>query len=210
MLDPSSALNSFSSMDGMSSASVAAAAAAMAAVGSGPLEAVTSALTAGSSSLPGSPAFKADATLIASAALACFSVGLNLYGSLLTERKRAELQRELERERTVAAAQMELQSLLARYRGPLLESAIDLEQVKKGVGWVGGWVGGRERGAGGVCGGRGGVGEGRTRVRIHALTTVHPRPGGGIPTWGWAAPPKALWSPAPHTHTPSHKSLYFC
>jgi len=110
----------------MSSAGVAAAAAAMAAVGGGPLEAVTSAL--GGST--GGGGFKADATLVASAALACFSVGLNLYGGLLTERKRADLQRELERERTVAAAQTELQSLLARYRGPLLESAIDLEQVR--------------------------------------------------------------------------------
>ena len=69
-----------------------------------------------------------SATLVASAALACFSVGLNLYGGLLTERKRADLQLELERERAAAAAAAELQSLLARYRGPLLESAVDLEQ----------------------------------------------------------------------------------
>ncbi len=124
-LDPSALSSSFSS-DPMSSAGVAAAAAAMAAVGGGPLEAVTSAL--GGST--GGGGFKADATLVASAALACFSVGLNLYGGLLTERKRADLQRELERERTVAAAQTELQSLLARYRGPLLESAIDLELVR--------------------------------------------------------------------------------
>ena len=155
-------------------------AAAVAAAGSGPLEALANSVTGsvGVGSVGG-----ANATLVASAALACFSVGLNLYGGLLTERKRADLQLELEREKNFASAQArevewdgvggvlglgwgagvgcgvdcgqrwvwrwverravppphpsprsplssqaELQSLLARYRGPLLESVIDLEQ----------------------------------------------------------------------------------
>ena len=104
------------------SSTAAAAAAATALFGSGPLEALTSVLGGGSGGGAGS------FTLVASAALACFSVGLNLYGGLLIERKRADLQLEVDRERTVAAARAELQSLLARYRGPLLEAAIDLEQ----------------------------------------------------------------------------------
>jgi hypothetical protein len=101
------------------SATTAAAAAAAAAFSSGPLDALTSVVGG---------IGKADVTLVLSAALACFSVGLNLYGGLLTERKRADLQLEVERERALAAAAAELQSLLAKYRGPLLESAIDLEQ----------------------------------------------------------------------------------
>jgi hypothetical protein len=47
---------------------------------------------------------------------------------VLTERKRAELQREVERERLAREVTAELQSLLARYRGPLLEASTDLEQ----------------------------------------------------------------------------------
>ena len=115
-----------------SSAAAAAAAAVAAAAASGPLDGLASAVGGGAagggvlSSLASSAS--SSATLVASAALACFSVGLNLYGGLLTERKRADLQLELERERAAAAAAAELQSLLARYRGPLLESAVDLEQ----------------------------------------------------------------------------------
>lgn len=112
-----------------SSAAAAAAAAVAAAAASGPLDGLVGGGGGGGgvlSSLASSAS--SSATLVASAALACFSVGLNLYGGLLTERKRAELQLELERERAAAAAAAELQSLLARYRGPLLESAVDLEQ----------------------------------------------------------------------------------
>ena len=115
-----------------SSAAAAAAAAVAAAAASGPLDGLASAVSGGTagggilSSLTSSAS--SSATLVASAALACFSVGLNLYGGLLTERKRADLQLELERERAATAAAAELQSLLARYRGPLLESAVDLEQ----------------------------------------------------------------------------------
>ena len=118
-LEPSAATDALTAASSTSS-TVAAAAAAAAALSSGPLDVVSSIMSGGLG--------KADFTLIASAALACFSVGLNLYGGLLTERKRADLQLEVERERAMAAAAAELQSLLAKYRGPLLESAIDLEQ----------------------------------------------------------------------------------
>jgi len=63
-----------------------------------------------------------------SAMLAAGSVGLNYYGSLLTENKRVELQKEVEREKQYRQQTLELQSIIARYRGPLLESSIDLEQ----------------------------------------------------------------------------------
>ncbi|KAJ9511175.1 hypothetical protein QJQ45_013203 [Haematococcus lacustris] len=63
-----------------------------------------------------------------SAVIALGSVCLNLYGGLISERKRAELQKELVREKAVIEMQAELRSVVARYRGPLLEAAVDLEQ----------------------------------------------------------------------------------
>ncbi|EFJ49130.1 hypothetical protein VOLCADRAFT_89961 [Volvox carteri f. nagariensis] len=62
-----------------------------------------------------------------SAIIAITSVSINLYGGLLTEKRRAELAREVERERQVMAAQDEERSVVARYRGPLLEATVDLE-----------------------------------------------------------------------------------
>ena len=130
----SAASNSTDLSSGMASSAAAAAAAAVAAAAaSGPLDSLASAVGGANSAGGGvlsslASSASSSATLVASAALACFSVGLNLYGGLLTERKRADLQLELERERAATAAAAELQSLLARYRGPLLESAIDLEQ----------------------------------------------------------------------------------
>eukprot|EP00879_Flechtneria_rotunda_P009843 GHRR01010295.1.p1 GENE.GHRR01010295.1~~GHRR01010295.1.p1 ORF type:complete len:468 (+),score=159.46 GHRR01010295.1:777-2180(+) len=63
-----------------------------------------------------------------SAVLAIGSVGLNYYGNLLTESKRVELQKELDREKQASAVLSELASIISRYRGPLLESSVDLEQ----------------------------------------------------------------------------------
>ncbi|GLC48587.1 hypothetical protein PLESTB_000114100 [Pleodorina starrii] len=62
-----------------------------------------------------------------SAIIAIISVSINLYGGLLTEKRRAELAREVERERQVMAAADEERSVVARYRGPLLEATVDLE-----------------------------------------------------------------------------------
>lgn len=71
---------------------------------------------------------KPEYAAVFSSLIAAGSVGFNVYGGLLQEKKRVELQRELELERTLQAEQTELQGMIARYRGPLLESAIDLEQ----------------------------------------------------------------------------------
>ncbi|GIL89125.1 hypothetical protein Vretifemale_17004 [Volvox reticuliferus] len=62
-----------------------------------------------------------------SAVIAITSVSINLYGGLLTEKRRADLAREVERERQAMAAQDEERSVVARYRGPLLEATVDLE-----------------------------------------------------------------------------------
>lgn len=71
---------------------------------------------------------KPEAAALVSAAVALSSVGLNYYGSLATEQRRAALQAQLEDERSLRAQQAELQSIIGRYRGPLLESSVDLEQ----------------------------------------------------------------------------------
>ncbi|KXZ42731.1 hypothetical protein GPECTOR_121g431 [Gonium pectorale] len=62
-----------------------------------------------------------------SAIIAITSVSINLYGGLITEKRRAELAREVERERQQMAAADEERSVVARYRGPLLEATVDLE-----------------------------------------------------------------------------------
>ncbi|KAG2446795.1 hypothetical protein HYH02_008355 [Chlamydomonas schloesseri] len=62
-----------------------------------------------------------------SAIIAITSVSINLYGGLITEKRRAELAREVERERQALAAAEEERSVVARYRGPLLEATADLE-----------------------------------------------------------------------------------
>jgi hypothetical protein len=70
---------------------------------------------------------KPEMAALVSAAVALSSVGLNYYGSLATEQRRASLQAQLEEERNLRAQQAELQSIIGRYRGPLLESSVDLE-----------------------------------------------------------------------------------
>lgn len=78
------------------------------------------------------PAFSgikpSEAALITSALLAASSVVMNFYSGISLENKKAELAIELERERQREKQLRELQGVIARYRGPLLESAIDLEQ----------------------------------------------------------------------------------
>ncbi len=78
------------------------------------------------------PAFSgikpSEAALITSALLASTSVVMNFYSGISLENKKAELAIELERERQREKQLRELQGVIARYRGPLLESAIDLEQ----------------------------------------------------------------------------------
>ncbi|GLI60565.1 hypothetical protein VaNZ11_002724 [Volvox africanus] len=64
---------------------------------------------------------------VLTAVIAVSSVSINLYGGLLTERKRADLAKQVERERQAAVQMKEMKSLVARYRGPLLEAAVDLE-----------------------------------------------------------------------------------
>lgn len=71
---------------------------------------------------------KPEVAAVFSAVLAVGSVGLNYYGNLMTESKRVELQKELDREKQAEAVLQELASIIARYRGPLLESSVDLEQ----------------------------------------------------------------------------------
>ncbi|KXZ55276.1 hypothetical protein GPECTOR_3g413 [Gonium pectorale] len=67
------------------------------------------------------------AASVVTAVIAATSVSINLYGGLLTERKRAEIAKQVERERQAAMQMKEMRSLVARYRGPLLEAAVDLE-----------------------------------------------------------------------------------
>ncbi|KAG2493115.1 hypothetical protein HYH03_008778 [Edaphochlamys debaryana] len=64
---------------------------------------------------------------VLTALIAVASVSVNLYGGLLTERKRADLAKQVERDRQAALQVKEMRSLVARYRGPLLEAAVDLE-----------------------------------------------------------------------------------
>jgi hypothetical protein len=71
---------------------------------------------------------KPEAAALVSAVVALSSVGLNYFSSLATEQRRAALQAQLENERSMRAQQAELQSIIGRYRGPLLESSVDLEQ----------------------------------------------------------------------------------
>ncbi|KAF6261278.1 hypothetical protein COO60DRAFT_1502215 [Scenedesmus sp. NREL 46B-D3] len=71
---------------------------------------------------------KPEVAAVFSAVLAVGSVGLNYYGNLMTESKRVELQKEFDREKQAEAVLQELASIIARYRGPLLESSVDLEQ----------------------------------------------------------------------------------
>lgn len=73
-------------------------------------------------------AMKPEVAVITSAVLATGSVVINFLGGLQLESKRAELQLELERDKVFQQQLREIQGVIARYRGPLLESAIDLEQ----------------------------------------------------------------------------------
>eukprot|EP00887_Chlorella_sp_A99_P002227 scaffold21.g2227.t1 len=65
---------------------------------------------------------KQEIAVLASACFAVVSVVVNFWGGVLTEKKRAELQLELERDRVFQQQLHEIQSVIARYRGPLLES----------------------------------------------------------------------------------------
>lgn len=71
---------------------------------------------------------KPEAAVLASALLATSSVVANFFSGVQLEQKRAELAIEMEREKNFQQQLRELQGVIARYRGPLLESAIDLEQ----------------------------------------------------------------------------------
>lgn len=71
---------------------------------------------------------KPEAAVFASAVLATSSVVINFFSGVQLEQKRAELALELERDKLFQQQLRELQGVIARYRGPLLESAIDLEQ----------------------------------------------------------------------------------
>lgn len=69
-----------------------------------------------------------EKAVIASALLAVSSVIINFFSGIKLEQKRAELALGLERDKLFQQQLRELQGVIARYRGPLLESAIDLEQ----------------------------------------------------------------------------------
>ncbi|WPT11712.1 hypothetical protein PSENEW3n2_00005212 [Picochlorum sp. SENEW3] len=71
---------------------------------------------------------KPEAAVLMSALLATTSVAMNFFSGISLESKKAELAIELEREKQFQQQLRELQGVIARYRGPLLESAIDLEQ----------------------------------------------------------------------------------
>jgi hypothetical protein len=71
---------------------------------------------------------KPEAAVLASALLASGSVLMNFFSGTALEQKRAELALELERDKVFQKQLQDLQGVIARYRGPLLESAIDLEQ----------------------------------------------------------------------------------
>ncbi|KAL4419076.1 hypothetical protein ABPG77_002217 [Micractinium sp. CCAP 211/92] len=67
--------------------------------------------------------------LFASVLFSTLSLGSNLWGGMATEKKRAELALELEHQKERQKQLAELYAVTARYRGPLLESVIDLEQA---------------------------------------------------------------------------------
>lgn len=69
-----------------------------------------------------------ELAVLTSAGLATSSVIINFYSGTHIERQRGEMALELERDKAFQQQLSELQSVIARYRGPLLESAIDLEQ----------------------------------------------------------------------------------
>ncbi|KAI8101382.1 hypothetical protein M9435_001488 [Picochlorum sp. BPE23] len=69
-----------------------------------------------------------EIAVLVSALLATTSVAINFFSGMSLESKKAELAIELEREKQFQQQFRELQGVIARYRGPLLESAIDLEQ----------------------------------------------------------------------------------
>jgi hypothetical protein len=80
------------------------------------------------SSVFGTSSPKLDFALLSTLVLATSSVVGTYASGLSVEKKKAELAMELERERRRDSQLRELQSVIARYRGPLLESAVDLEQ----------------------------------------------------------------------------------
>lgn len=80
------------------------------------------------SSVFGTSSPKLDLALLSTLVLASSSVVGTYASGLSVEKKKAELAMELERERRRDSQLRELQSVIARYRGPLLESAVDLEQ----------------------------------------------------------------------------------
>lgn len=69
-----------------------------------------------------------ELAVLASAGLATGSVVINYFSGVQLERQRGEMALELERDKVFQTQLQELQGVIARYRGPLLESAIDLEQ----------------------------------------------------------------------------------
>ena len=69
-----------------------------------------------------------ELAVLTSAGLATSSVIINFYSGAHIERQRGEMALELERDKVFQQQLQELQSVIARDRGPLLESAIDLEQ----------------------------------------------------------------------------------
>lgn len=69
-----------------------------------------------------------ELAVLASAFFATTSVVMNFYSGQILEKQRAQLTLELERDKALQQQITELQGVIARYRGPLLESAIDLEQ----------------------------------------------------------------------------------
>lgn len=69
-----------------------------------------------------------EIALVISSIVAVSSVAANYYASQLIETQRAELSMKADKDKLFREQVKEMQAALARYRGPLLESAIDLEQ----------------------------------------------------------------------------------
>jgi hypothetical protein len=69
-----------------------------------------------------------ELALVISSMVAVSSVVANYYASQLIETQRAELSMKADKDKLFREQVKEMQAALARYRGPLLESAIDLEQ----------------------------------------------------------------------------------
>ena len=69
-----------------------------------------------------------EIAVLASAGLATSSVVINYFSGVQLEKQRGEMALELERDKLFQQQLRELQGVIARYRGPLLEAAIDLEQ----------------------------------------------------------------------------------